>query len=85
MSNPGGLDYRAPVASDVPMIEPIVVEAPNPNHPCGVKRVGEVGICPPMAAIANAVADAVGRRMQELPTSPPKVLETLDHRDDPEP
>ena len=84
MSNPGFLDYRVPVASDVPMIEPIVVEVPNPNHPYGVKGVGEVSICPPMAAVANAVADAIGRRMQELPMSPPKVLEALDHRDGPE-
>ena len=84
LSNPGFLDYRVPVASDVPMIEPIVVEVPNPNHPFGVKGVGEVSICPPMAAIANAVADAVGRRMQELPMSPPKMLEALDHRDGPE-
>ena len=81
LSNPGFLDYRVPVASDVPMIEPIVVEVPNPNHPYGVKGVGEVSICPPMAAIANAVADAIGRRMQDLPMSPPKVLEALDHRD----
>ena len=80
MSNPGFLDYRVPVASDVPMIEPIVVEVPNPNHPFGVKGVGEVSICPPMAAVANAVADAIGRRLQELPMSPPKVLEALDGR-----
>ena len=80
MSNPGFLDYRVPVASDVPMIEPIVVEVPNPNHPFGVKGVGEVSICPPMAAIANAVADAIGRRLLELPMSPPKILEALDHR-----
>ena len=84
MSNAGFLDYRVPVASDVPMIEPIVVEVPNPNHPFGVKGVGEVSICPPMAAIANAVADAVGRRMQALPMSPPRMLEALDHRDGPE-
>ena len=84
MSNPGFLDYRVPVASDVPMIEPIIVEVPNPNHPYGVKGVGEVSICPPMAAIANAVADAIGRRMQELPMSPPRILEALDHRDGPE-
>ena len=84
MSNPGFLDYRVPVASDVPMIEPIVVEVPNPNHPYGVKGVGEVSLCPPMAAIANAVADAIGRRLQELPMSPPKVLEALDHREGPE-
>jgi CO/xanthine dehydrogenase Mo-binding subunit len=80
LSNAGFLDYRVPVASDTPMIEPVLVEVPNPNHPFGVKGVGEVSICPPMAAIANAIADAVGRRMQELPMSPPKVLEALDHR-----
>ena len=85
LGNPGFLDYRVPVASDVPMIEPILVEVPNPNHPFGVKGVGEVSICPPMAAIANAVADAVGRRMPELPISPPKLLAALDHRDGPEP
>ena len=84
MSNPGFLDYRVPVASDVPMIEPIIVEVPNPNHPYGVKGVGEVSICPPMAAVANAIADAVGRRMQELPMSPPRVLEALDDRAGPE-
>ena len=85
LSNAGFLDYRVPVASDVPMIEPILVEVPNPNHPFGVKGVGEVSICPPMAAVANAVADAVGRRMAELPISPPKLLAALDHRDGPEP
>ena len=85
LNNPGFLDYRVPVTSDVPMIEPILVEVPNPNHPFGVKGVGEVSICPPMAAIANAVADAVGRRMRELPISPPKLRAALDHRDGPEP
>ena len=81
LSNAGFLDYRIPVASDLPMaIEPILVEVPNPNHPFGVKGVGEVCICPPMAAIANAIADAVGRRMTELPMSPPKVLDALDNR-----
>ena len=62
------------------MIEPILVEVPNPNHPFGVKGVGEVNICPPMAAIANAIANAVGRRMQELPISPPKLLAAIDSR-----
>ena len=61
------------------MIEPILVEVPNPTHPYGVKGVGEVNICPPMAAIANAIANAVGRRMTELPMSPPRVRAALDH------
>ena len=81
LSNAGFLDYRVPVASDVPMIEPILIEVPNPNHPFGVKGAGEVNICPPMAAIANAIANATGRRMQELPISPPKLLAALDHRE----
>ncbi|NKC13504.1 MAG: molybdopterin-dependent oxidoreductase [Gammaproteobacteria bacterium] len=80
LQNPGFLDYRVPVASDTPMIEPVLVECPNPNHPFGVKGAGEVSICPPMAAIANAIADAVGRRMTDLPISPPKLTDALDSR-----
>ena len=57
---PGFLDYRCPVASDLPMIEPVMVEVPNPTHPYGAKGVGEVNICPPMAAIANAIENAIG-------------------------
>ena len=84
LDNPGFLDYRIPVASDLPMIETIVVEVPNPNHPFGVKGVGEVNICPIMAAVANAIANAVGRRMESLPMSPPKLLAAMDHREGPE-
>jgi len=80
LQNAGFLDYRIPVASDLPMIEPIIVEVPNPNHPFGVKGVGEVNICPPMAAIANAVANATGRRMQQLPISPPRLRAALEQR-----
>jgi CO/xanthine dehydrogenase Mo-binding subunit len=79
LDNAGFLDYRCPVASDLPMIEPVLVEVPNPAHPYGAKGVGEVNICPPMAAIANAIANAVGRRMTELPMSPPRVRAALDH------
>ena len=81
LANAGFLDYRIPVASDLPAIDTIIVEVPNPNHPFGVKGVGEVNICPAMAAVANAVADAVGRRMDSLPMSPPKVLAALKHRE----
>src|SRR5450755_3658401 len=63
MENPGFLDYRIPVASDLPMIETVLVEVPNPNHPYGAKGVGEVNIVPPMAAIANAIQRATGTRM----------------------
>jgi len=80
-TNAGFLDYRIPVASDVTIpLETIIVEVPNPNHPFGVKGVGEANIVPAMAAVANAVADAVGRRMDSLPMSPPKMLAALKHR-----
>jgi CO/xanthine dehydrogenase Mo-binding subunit len=76
--NPGFLDYRVPVASDVPHINAEIVEVPNPNHPYGVRGVGEVPIIPPIAAIANAIYDATGVRMYEQPMSPPRVLAALD-------
>jgi CO/xanthine dehydrogenase Mo-binding subunit len=78
LDNAGFLDYRVPVASDLPMIEAIMVEVPNPSHPYGAKGVGEVNIVPPMAAIANAIENAIGRRMTELPMSPPRVLAAID-------
>jgi CO/xanthine dehydrogenase Mo-binding subunit len=78
LDNAGFLDYRVPVAPDLPMIEAVLIEVPNPNHPYGAKGVGEVNIVPPMAAIANAIADAVGLRLCELPMSPPKVRAGLD-------
>ena len=79
MENPGFLDYRMPVASDLPMIDTVIVEVPNPGHPYGVRGVGEVGIVPPMAAVANAVYDAVGRRLTDLPMSPMRVLEAIEN------
>jgi CO/xanthine dehydrogenase Mo-binding subunit len=78
LDNAGFLDYRCPVASDLPMIDAVLVEVPNPAHPFGAKGVGEVNICAPMAAIANAIERAVGVRMPELPMSPPRVLAALD-------
>ena len=82
LENPGFLDYRIPVASDLPMIEAVIVEVPNPSHPFGVRGVGEVCIVPPMAAIANAIEDAVGLRLTDLPMSPPKVLAALQNGGD---
>jgi CO/xanthine dehydrogenase Mo-binding subunit len=78
LDNPGFLDYRIPVASDMPMVEAVMVEVPNPRHPFGARGVGEVPIVPPMAAVANAIADAVGTRMRDLPMSPPKLRAALD-------
>src|SRR4051812_168613 len=53
LQNAGFLDYRMPVASDVPMIDAILVEVANPKHPYGVRGVGETPIVPPLGAIAN--------------------------------
>ena len=72
------LDYRMPVCSDLPMLDTVMVEVPNPKHPQGVRGVGEIPIVPPLAAVANAVYQALGHRFYSLPMSPPKVLAELD-------
>jgi len=77
LTNAGFLDYRVPVASDLPRIDTVLVEVPNPNHPFGVKGVGEANIVPSLAAVANAVSRAIGQRMTELPMSPPKILKAV--------
>ena len=78
VENAGFLDYRMPVASDLPMIDTVIVEVPNPLHPYGVRGVGETPIVPPLATVANAMCDATGVRFYRLPMSPPRVLEALD-------
>ena len=78
LDNAGFLDYRIPVASDLPTIDAVMVENPNPAHPYGVKGVGEIPLVPALAAIANAIHDATGKRLYELPMSPPTVLAALD-------
>ena len=77
MENPGFLDYRVPVTSDLPMIDAIIVEVPNPAHPYGVRGVGETGIVPPLATVANAIHGATGCRIRDLPMSPIRVLESI--------
>jgi len=77
LQNPGFLDYRVPVALDVPLIDAVIVEVPNPTHPYGVRGVGEVPIVPPLAAIGNALAAATGVRLRHAPMSPPRVLAAL--------
>jgi CO/xanthine dehydrogenase Mo-binding subunit len=78
MENPGFLDYRMPVCSDLPMIDTVIVEVPNPGHPYGVRGAGEVPIVPPLAAVANAIQRAAGVRLRDLPMSPPRVLEAIE-------
>ncbi len=78
LQNAGYLDYRMPVASDVPFIDTEIVEVPHPGHPYGVRGVGEVPIIPPLAAISNAIYDAVGVRLRNHPMSPPRIVEALE-------
>ena len=78
LDNAGFLDYRMPVTSDLPKLDTVMIEIPNPKHPQGVRGVGEVPLVPPMAAIANAIYNALGRRLYSLPMSPPKVLAAMD-------
>ena len=77
LTNASLLDYRMPTCLDLPMIETIIVEVPNPGHPYGVRGVGEAPIVPPPAALANAIYRAVGVRMNVLPMSPGNVLKAL--------
>src|SRR3954454_4466562 len=78
LENAGFLDYRMPVASDLPMIDTVLIEVANPLHPYGVRGVGEVPIAPPLAAVANAMRAATGIRFTQLPLSPPRVLAAIE-------
>ncbi|MBP7692274.1 MAG: molybdopterin-dependent oxidoreductase, partial [Anaerolineales bacterium] len=75
--NANWLDYRMPVTLDLPMIDTLIVEVPNPGHPYGVRGVGEVPIVPPAAAVANAIYQAAGVRMTELPMAPGRIVAAL--------
>jgi CO/xanthine dehydrogenase Mo-binding subunit len=77
LQNPGFLDYRIPVCSDLPFIDTKILEIPNPGHPYGIRGVGETSIVPPLAAIGNAVSNAVGVRMNHVPMSPPRILKAI--------
>ena len=78
LQNPGFLDYRIPVCSDLPFIDTVILEIPNPNHPYGIRGVGEAPIVPPLAAVGNAISNAVGVRLDHTPMSPPRILKALD-------
>ena len=75
MMNSSFLDYRMPTSLDLPMIDTVIVEVANPGHPYGVRGVGEVPIVPPLAAIANAVQQATGKRITGLPITPGSLLQ----------
>jgi xanthine dehydrogenase molybdenum-binding subunit len=77
MANASFLDYRMPTSLDLPMIDAVIVEVPDPNHPFGVRGVGEVPIVPPPGALGNAMFDALGTRINVLPMSPGRVVKSL--------
>ncbi|MFV0296701.1 MAG: xanthine dehydrogenase family protein molybdopterin-binding subunit [Hyphomicrobiaceae bacterium] len=77
LDNPSFLDYRMPVASDLPMLDNVIIEIPNPKHPQGVRGVGEVPLVASVPAVANAVRNAIGIRIGDLPLSPPRVLKAI--------
>jgi CO/xanthine dehydrogenase Mo-binding subunit len=77
MMNSSLLDYRMPTSLDLPNIETVIVEVPNPGHPFGVRGVGEANIVPPPAALANAISHATGVRMNRLPMKPSTIMEAV--------
>ncbi len=70
-----------PTSLDLPMIDTVLIEVPNPGHPYGVRGVGEVPIVPPPAALDNAIYRATGKRMTDLPMSPGVILHKLNNGD----
>ncbi len=70
-----------PTTMDLPMIDTVIIEVPNPRHPFGLRGVGETPIVPPLAALANAVHDAIGVRMTDLPMSPGAIRRAIESRD----
>lgn len=80
--NANFLDYRIPAASDIPDIDPIIVESNDPNGPYGAKEAAEAVHPAIIAAIANAVANAAGVRPKALPITPEKVLELLKEKEE---
>lgn len=75
--NPGLLDYRLPTAADVPDIETVILEVPSEDGPYGARGVGEPPVVPGSAVIGNAIADALGVRIGEVPMTPERILQAL--------
>ena len=77
MDNSSFLDYRMPTALDLPMIDTVIVEVPNPKLPFGVRGVAEVSLVPHLAALANAIYQATGVRFTNAPIKPSVISEAL--------
>jgi xanthine dehydrogenase molybdenum-binding subunit len=80
LKNGNFLDYKMPTAKDVPPVQAVIVETDEQAGPFGAKGIGEPGLVPTAPAIANAIYDAVGVRIRELPITPEKVLRALQEK-----
>jgi CO/xanthine dehydrogenase Mo-binding subunit len=79
--NPSMLDYKSLTSLDMPDVDVALVEVPDPNCPYGAKEVGQGPLLPVMPALANAIHDAVGVRIDEIPITPDKVLRALEKKE----
>jgi len=77
LMNGNFLDYKIPTVKDVPPIQPVIVETEEKEGPFGAKGIGEPGLVPTAPAIANAIYDAIGVRIKDLPITPEKVLAAI--------
>jgi 4-hydroxybenzoyl-CoA reductase subunit alpha len=77
---PSLLEYKSPTSLDMPEIDTELIENPDPRGPFGAKEVGQGPLLPIMPAVANAVYDAVGVRIDETPITPEKILKALDDK-----
>ena len=79
MANSTFLDYRMPTSLDLPMIDTVIIEVPNPGHPFGLRgRAGEIPIVPVIAAVGNAVSNATGVRMTKGPMTPGSIIDAIE-------
>ena len=72
------MDYKIPSSQEIPEIKPMAVEVPLPEGPFGAKGIGELAIVGIAPAIGNAIHDALGVRLKELPLHPERVLEAVE-------
>ena len=74
------MDYKILTAADMPEIAVILVETPDSNNPYGAKSIGQLATMMAASAVANAVYDATGVRVRELPFNPHKILHSLEKK-----
>jgi 4-hydroxybenzoyl-CoA reductase subunit alpha len=77
---PSLLEYKSLTSLDMPEVDTVLIEDPDPNCPFGAKEAGQGPLLPVMPAVANAIYDAVGVRIDELPITPDKILRALERK-----